>query len=121
MKHTLTIKPAIHPKNRNRLCDWLTNLGYNIHGSGQHPAESACNIVFESGVDPLDKVEDNANKEDNWAGRAKGMICETCIYFVVKTGSIGRCRRCAPTMKGWPVMYKTDWCGEHKIDEGKVG
>jgi hypothetical protein len=33
---------------------------------------------------------------------------------------IGRCRKCAPTMSGWPVMYKTDWCGEHKLDENKI-
>jgi hypothetical protein len=33
---------------------------------------------------------------------------------------LGRCRRHAPTMSGFPVVYKGDWCGDHKIDEEKV-
>lgn len=35
-------------------------------------------------------------------------------------GSIGRCRRCAPTMKGFPVVFEADWCGEHRLDENKL-
>jgi hypothetical protein len=34
--------------------------------------------------------------------------------------TIGRCRRHAPTMNGYPVVYITDWCGDHRIDENKV-
>lgn len=34
--------------------------------------------------------------------------------------NIGRCRRRAPTMSGYPVVYPTDWCGDHKLDEEKV-
>ena len=34
-------------------------------------------------------------------------------------GAIGRCRRNAPTMKGFPVVFEQDWCGEHRIDENK--
>ena len=30
---------------------------------------------------------------------------------------IGRCRRHAPTMSGFPVVFDTDWCGDHKLDE----
>lgn len=33
---------------------------------------------------------------------------------------IGRCRRYAPTMNGYPVVFTHDWCGDHKLDEGKV-
>ena len=33
---------------------------------------------------------------------------------------VGRCRRHAPTMNGYPVVYITDWCGDHKIDEEKI-
>jgi len=66
--------------------------------------------------------------EDNWKHRSTKMRCGTCMYFVEKlTRSpqweghiIGRCRRHAPTMKGWPVLFSDDWCGEHKIDEEKV-
>lgn len=53
---------------------------------------------------------------DNWANRETGMICNTCMYFVPKSkGPIGRCRRYAPTIKGFVPVYKTDWCGEHRI------
>jgi hypothetical protein len=33
---------------------------------------------------------------------------------------IGRCRKHAPTMGGYPVVYTNDWCGDHKLDENKV-
>jgi hypothetical protein len=33
---------------------------------------------------------------------------------------VGRCRRHAPTMSGWPVMFASDWCGDHKLDEAKI-
>ena len=52
------------------------------------------------------------------------MACRTCIYFVPKgaeSARIGRCRRRSPTLNGWPVMFDSDWCGDHKIDESKVG
>jgi len=68
---------------------------------------------------------------DNWKHRSTGMRCGSCIWFVIKTKpedefnenlkvySIGRCRRHAPTMTGYPVVYESDWCGDHKIDETK--
>ena len=55
--------------------------------------------------------------EDNWKDRHIKMKCERCMHFVEKTGNIGRCRRHAPTMTGFPVVYKTDWCGDHKMNE----
>jgi hypothetical protein len=58
--------------------------------------------------------------KDNWRGRSKGMKCSSCIYFVSKTVNIGRCRRNAPTMSGWPVLFPGDWCGNHKLDETKI-
>jgi hypothetical protein len=33
---------------------------------------------------------------------------------------VGRCRRHAPSMSGWPVMFTADWCGDHKLDENKI-
>jgi hypothetical protein len=33
---------------------------------------------------------------------------------------IGRCRRNAPSIKGYPAVFPTDWCGEHKTDEDKL-
>jgi len=35
-------------------------------------------------------------------------------------GAFGRCRRNAPTMNGFPAVFETDWCGNHKIDENKI-
>ncbi len=67
--------------------------------------------------------------QDNWKHRASGMKCATCMYFVLKQREgdgprsereVGRCRRNAPTIKGWPVMFDTDWCGEHKLNENAV-
>lgn len=52
---------------------------------------------------------------DNWEHRSTNMICDTCMYF-----NNYRCRRNAPTMAGWPAVYKTDWCGNHKIDKNEM-
>lgn len=63
---------------------------------------------------------------DPWVHRSSGMRCVTCIWFVPKelaslgTSKVGRCRRHAPTMGGYPVVYMTDWCGDHRIDENKA-
>lgn len=54
---------------------------------------------------------------DNWANRNATMICSTCMYYKRKRGIVGRCRRHAPTMQGFPVVYETDYCGDHKLDE----
>lgn len=64
--------------------------------------------------------------KDPWKHRSAGMRCQTCIWFVLKelttaTGksSVGRCRRHAPTIEGYPVVFMTDWCGDHRLDENK--
>jgi len=65
---------------------------------------------------------------DNWKHRSTRMICGTCMFNVGKPTSkpqredhfIGRCRRNAPTMQGWPVVFSDDWCGNHKLDEEKA-
>jgi hypothetical protein len=54
---------------------------------------------------------------DLWEHRNIGMRCESCMWFVLKAAVIGRCRRHAPTMSGYPVVYTKDWCGDHKIAE----
>ena len=57
--------------------------------------------------------------EDPWVHRSAGMRCRTCMYFVRKVPSptLGRCRRHAPTMSGFPAVFTTDWCGDHKLNE----
>jgi hypothetical protein len=67
---------------------------------------------------------------DPWVHRSSGMRCKTCIWFVKKEPTnhlshpgqyeLGRCRRHAPTMNGYPVVYMTDWCGDHRLDENKI-
>jgi len=66
--------------------------------------------------------------DDPWRHRSEGMKCKSCMWFVEKQNSsvqredklIGRCRRHAPTMNGYPVVYSNDWCGDHKLDENKL-
>lgn len=69
---------------------------------------------------------------DPWKHRSAGMTCTTCMWFVKKDvpskagdptddrGPLGRCRRHAPTMNGFPAVFGTDWCGDHKLDETKI-
>lgn len=74
--------------------------------------------------------------DDPWRHRSKGMRCETCMFYVKKAPvdqprehtllrhddatELGRCRRHAPTMRGYPAVFVTDWCGDHKLDENKL-
>ena len=72
------------------------------------------------------------NNPDPWKHRSAGMSCATCMWYVRKVNheqhaldeasdkEIGRCRRHAPTMNGYPVVFPSDWCGDHKLDEAKV-
>lgn len=65
---------------------------------------------------------------DPWMHRSAKMRCATCMWFVLKEdpvkqarmNELGRCRRHAPTMGGFPAVFKSDWCGDHKLDEGKI-
>ena len=81
--------------------------------------------------DNLMEVEEamTERKEDPWAFRSDNMLCACCMWYVNKKSIqptsgvvriIGRCRRHAPTMSGYPVVYGDDWCGDHKLDENKL-
>ncbi len=73
-------------------------------------------------------------REDHGVHRAEHRRGGTCIYFVPKprtgpqnpretrpeTAGLGRCRRHAPTLGGWPAVFETDGCGDHKLDENKA-
>lgn len=65
-------------------------------------------------------------KPDPWKHRVEGMRCKTCMWFAAKEPRIegptnlGRCRRHAPTISGYPAVFVNDWCGDHKLDENKV-
>jgi len=69
------------------------------------------------------------NLNDPWIHRSKHMSCITCMWFVAKAKTdetkdsptiIGRCRRHSPSMGGYPVVFMTDWCGDHRVDENKI-
>ena len=87
--------------------------------------------------DPIEEQDQGENPDptaarvpgDPWAHRHAGMRCKTCMFFVAKltvqaphhetVNTLGRCRRHAPTMGGYPAVFVTDWCGDHKLDENK--
>ena len=99
------------------------SLGYQRHElSGvAYPAE---NNPFVVKGQPAALLE----TKDPWKHRSQGMSCSTCMWFVRKVSEephadkkpLGRCRRHAPTMNGYPVVFMTDWCGDHKLDENKL-
>ena len=74
---------------------------------------------------------------DPWKHRSDNMRCKTCMWFAPKIPNgpdvedpkmiarpisfdLGRCRRHAPTMNGYPSVFVNDWCGDHKLDENKL-
>lgn len=75
-------------------------------------------------------------KMDKWKHRSSGMRCKTCMWFAPKVAGgpetemvggpsappidLGRCRRHAPTMQGYPVVFVNDWCGDHKLNENSI-
>lgn len=74
-------------------------------------------------------IEGAGMAEDPWVHRSGRMRCSTCMFFVLKDRTtpaphdavpLGRCRRHSPTMAGFPVVFITDWCGDHKLDEEKA-
>ena len=63
---------------------------------------------------------------DNWQNRAAVMRCDNCMAFVPKVSTdgevrIGRCRRHAPTISGFPAVFPGDWCFDHRLDENRIG
>ena len=62
------------------------------------------------------------NTVDPWEHRNDGLRCASCIWYCPKGGTVlGRCRRHAPTMSGYPAVYNIDWCGDHKLNEAFAG
>lgn len=79
-------------------------------------------IVNVSNVQ-MPSVKQPAGSKDKW-DRITGFCCATCMYCSPKPTTLkqflekdtGRCRRHAPSMQGYPVVYlKDDWCGDHKV------
>jgi hypothetical protein len=65
--------------------------------------------------------------KDNWKDRSEHMKCRSCMWYVAKAAcewkfdGVGRCRRHAPTIGGWPVILCSDWCGDHRLNENYRG
>ena len=85
--------------------------------------------LYQPQVNPENIATTNIGEKnlDNWKHRSDGMRCHTCIWYVPKVltaklgvSMVGRCRRHAPTMSGYPVVHTTDWCGDHRLDENKI-
>lgn len=81
--------------------------------------------INKSQINPIPSREcyDDGKKDvmnnDLWKHKSTGMVCSTCMYYVIKADTVGRCRRNAPTMNGYPVVFNNNWCGNHKIDVDK--
>jgi len=70
----------------------------------------------EAQRDEMEKLADMA--ADKIADRLGGPVAP--LQHDPFRGRLGRCRRNAPTMKGWPAIFEGDWCGDHKLDENKI-
>jgi hypothetical protein len=68
-------------------------------------------------------VKARGEAADRWAHRSMKMRCRSCMFYVPKAPAlgiepkIGRCRKHAPVLAGFPAVYPDDWCGDHKISE----
>jgi hypothetical protein len=91
----------------------------------QHQEEQKMETAKAEALNTIENAKCNqvgAGAKDPWAHRNQGMRCRTCMWFAEKgqRGDFGRCRRHAPTMSGYPAVFVTDWCGDHKLDETKI-
>lgn len=62
---------------------------------------------------------------DPWKHRSAGMQCRTCMWYCPKVSEdsnvyIGRCRKNAPELGGFPAVFPTDWCGNHRVNENAL-
>lgn len=64
--------------------------------------------------------------------RSDKMLCDNCMWFKAKgiyntklkptcsDVKVGRCRKRAPTMGGFPVIFSNDWCGDFRLRENVI-
>lgn len=89
---------------------------------GWRPVPSAAGNPIAEPPPIMASPDLNTQALDAWAHRSEGMRCKSCMWFVPKAVpeafvDLGRCRRHAPTMNGYPVVFVNDWCGDHKLNE----
>jgi hypothetical protein len=85
-------------------------------------SEQGLKTQYSEGLTPSAEFE---KARDPWRHRSAGMRCQTCMWFVKKEANVvestvGRCRRHAPAIDGYPVVFVHDWCGDHKLDENRA-
>lgn len=107
---------AVFPKNRMTEVEYLRGLNLKPEGGNEMPYGGLNVKPGEIISTPIEAPS------DNWQHRSDQMKCRSCIWFVRKLneGPLGRCRRHAPTMSGYPAVYEHDWCGDHKLDGTKL-
>lgn len=94
-----------------------------VHWAWEHKPEKEKKMLKNEMLNPVpDPKHDIPVGGDNWKHRSSGMICATCMFFMKKEPKtkgllFGRCRRHAPTMSGFPAVFGSDWCGDHKLNE----
>lgn len=107
--------------------DIIKNLMSRVY-STLNPAEKLAldihntNLALKKALDTRgvdgESIKPSVNlfRADPWENRSTGMRCSTCMWAVIQTETKkGRCRRHAPTMSGYPVIFGNDWCGDHKL------
>lgn len=95
-------------------------------------------VLLKARIGQVEVEEKGDFMLDPWKHRSKKMQCDSCMWFVVKKNSyenretvlvdtpipppsdLGRCRRRSPSMNGYPAVFRSDWCGDHKLDENKL-
>ena len=46
---------------------------------------------------------------------AQPIRCDGCKWFTPSNGMAGNCRKKSPTETGFPVVFVSDWCGDHVL------
>jgi hypothetical protein len=92
------------------------------------PADHRGHLIKQQQAEEQARIEALARlteQLDPWVHRSEKMRCKTCMWFAPKKGNngivdLGRCRRHAPSMNGYPVVFVNDWCGDHKLNENAM-
>lgn len=66
-------------------------------------------------------------QNDPWKHCSEEILCATCIWYIRKEkkemdgkSTVGRCRRHSPGINGYPVVFETDWCGDHRLSKNVI-
>ena len=108
--------------DRNKIISELMS----VERSSLSPAERLALDLHNTNRALTTSMGTKGGYKDPWANRSEGMKCATCMWYAEKASASGlplpegvkergRCRRHAPAMNGYPVVFGNDWCGDHKL------